>query len=1580
MGLKIASTPDPFIVNMMESLSEALIFVDQQVLITRWNPAAEHLYGWTAEEVLGKPFSDIIPTQYLHTNRQDALREVQQTGRWAGEVIHPHKDGTPLPIWSSVSAVQDETGQRLGLVGLNRDLTPQKQAEDTLRQSEARFALAFRSNPNAMLLSRESDGLIYEVNEQWEHVTGFPQAETLAQTTLNLGLYLHPSQRETVLAKLHAEHTLRNYETAFRHKSGEIRYISVSIETLQIQGESCLLTTLQDITEPKRAAQALQQSEETYRYLFANHPHPMWIYALDTLAFLEVNEAAQEKYGYTRAEFLQMTLKDIRPPEDLPRLFDNLAQPRLSLEHSENWHHRLKDGRIIDVSITSHALQFHGHEAVLVIAEDITERRQAEKALLESERRYRLISENSGDVIWTLDPATQRFTYVSPSVFHLRGLTPEEVMAEPMEASLTPASYQQIATNLPPRVAAFLAGDVTAKTRVSEVDQYRKDGSIVHTEVATTLVTNAEGRLVEILGITRDITERKQAEANLRVSEERYRHLIEHMNDLVMEVDAQGNFTYLSPNYQALSGYTPEKELGRSAFTYVHPDDRPWLIQKFKQIAESQRMNALYRVQIQSGAWRWMETSGTLYRAEDGSLRTIGVARDITERKEAEEALQKSETLLSEAQRIGQMGHWEWTAPGKELVCSEALFQILEIHQESKTISPLTIAAMLPPEDRPRLHALDHQAFVNRTDADYEYQVTLPSGRMRWLHQHMNITYGQDGQLVRMMGIIQDITGRKQTEQALQASQRRFQALIEHAPDGIALLGQEGKLRQITPSTEQILGYTLEDAKDQDPAHLVHPDELPALLTLLMDLIEHPGKVVRTQYRFLHKNGTWRCLDCTISNLLADPAIEAILFNYRDITDQKRAEETIRASEARFATVFQFSPIPIALTRLKDNHLLDVNPAWSAITGWKKEEALALTPRELGTWFEPQAREQMINLLQTQGSVKEFELQMKQKSGELANILISAELVEVGGEHCMLSMAVDITDRKRTERELRHRTEDLTLINALNDAINRGETLEGITEVLARETRRVFGCQDATLYLLTPDGKSLEMQSTSLPKRLREVIEKIIGRAIPKVQIPLREDGYFKKFLANEQGTIIHDPEMMQKWIEEFTETTSLPHVIRATMRKFIPQIHALLNLRSTLTMPLVSFERAIGLLDLSSTHLFTEEDLARIRNISFQITAVVLRKQVEQQVQRQLKRMRALHEIDRAISASLDMRVSLTILLTELLNELEVDAASILLLNTSTYTLEHFASKGFHTLSIRQTRIRLGDGVAGQVGLERKVIHIPQLADPKVSFKRPDLLTEEMFIEYFGVPLIAKGQLKGVLEIFHRTPLTPNLDWANYLETLGGQAAIAIDNAQLFEGVQRTHLELSTAYDATIAGWSRALDLRDHETEGHSQRVTEMTLRLAEEMGISQADLVHIRRGALLHDIGKLGVPDLILLKPGKLTDEEWVVMHQHPTLAYDMLLPIQYLRPALDIPYCHHEKWDGTGYPRGLQGEQIPLAARIFAIVDVWDALRSDRPYRAGWSAEKIREYILEQTGKHFDPQVVKTFIPMLDHPLSF
>src|ERR1043165_6090342 len=191
---------------------------------------------------------------------------------------------------------------------------------------------------------------------------------------------------------------------------------------------------------------------------------------------------------------------------------------------------------------------------------------------------------------------------------------------------------------------------------------------------------------------------------------------------------------------------------------------------------------------------------------------------------------------------------------------------------------------------------------------------------------------------------------------------------------------------------------------------------------------------------------------------------------------------------------------------------------------------------------------------------------------------------------------------------------------------------------------------------------------------------------------------------------------------------------------------------------------------------------------------------------------------------------------------------------------------------------------------------------------------------------------------------------------------------------LQQAHAQLLSAYEATIAGWSHAMDLRDKETEGHSRRVTALTAKLAQALGLSDEQIMHLRRGALLHDLGKIGIPDSILLKPAALTEEEWIIMRKHPQLAYDMLYPIEYLRPALEIPLSHHEKWDGTGYPRGLKGEEIPLAARLFAVVDVWDALTSDRPYRPAWSEEEALNYIREQSGKHFDPQVVDLFFRVI------
>ena len=361
----------------------------------------------------------------------------------------------------------------------------------------------------------------------------------------------------------------------------------------------------------------------------------------------------------------------------------------------------------------------------------------------------------------------------------------------------------------------------------------------------------------------------------------------------------------------------------------------------------------------------------------------------------------------------------------------------------------------------------------------------------------------------------------------------------------------------------------------------------------------------------------------------------------------------------------------------------------------------------------------------------------------------------------------------------------------------------------------------------------------------------------------------------------------------------------------------------------------------------------------------VALRERVE--------RLSALRDIDRAIVGFLDLGLTMGVMLEQVTGRLRVPAARILLFDEVEQVLRHGASHGLPAAASRGLAVALGEWPSGAVARDRQRV-VLRGADEVAAV--PGLPQgKRVFQGYVGVALVAKGRLQGVLEVLHDGPLPESDDWHDFLDALALQAAIGLSNARLFDDLERSNVELRLAYDTTIEGWARALDLKDQETEGHSRRVTELAVQLAARLGMKGEDLVMVRRGALLHDIGKMGVPDSVLLKPGKLDPDEWEVMKSHTTLAYQLLSGIPFLRPALDIPYAHHERWDGTGYPRGLEGEEIPLAARLFAVVDVYDALTSDRPYRRAWSRAKALAHIRASAGTHFDPRVVEEFVAMME-----
>jgi HD-GYP domain-containing protein (c-di-GMP phosphodiesterase class II) len=559
----------------------------------------------------------------------------------------------------------------------------------------------------------------------------------------------------------------------------------------------------------------------------------------------------------------------------------------------------------------------------------------------------------------------------------------------------------------------------------------------------------------------------------------------------------------------------------------------------------------------------------------------------------------------------------------------------------------------------------------------------------------------------------------------------------------------------------------------------------------------------------------------------------------------------------------------------------------------------------------------------------------------------------------ILSAIADITanaiHRVSLYEQTTHYAEQLVTINAMGHALSETLDLPGIYEKAARSALELFPDTAAvTIFLFDPQAKLITAQY-----RLQdgELIDVAAWAALP----------YRGSGGGNQSNVILSAGPLIVPDLNESPEDLQeVPLKNSKDLRRA----------QSALYIPMKAEGRVIGVLQLESytKNRYNPTDAELLELAANTTASAIQNTRLFSQLKRRVDQLSALHSVDTAIGSTTDLRVSLQAVLENITRQLRVDAADVLLLNPSSLVLQYGAGVGFLTTEAMRTSTSIGKGQAGKAALERRTVYIPNLNAENTGFLRTNLVAAERFVAYLVVPLVAKGEIKGVLEIFHRESLNMDEERKSFLEMLAGQAALAIDNALMFESLEKANVELIMAYDATIEGWSQALELRDQETQGHSARVLDMTLQLSAAMQLPENETQDIRRGVLLHDIGKMGIPDAILHKPGPLTDEEWEVMRKHPQYAFDMLAPIVYLRNSLDIPYCHHEKWDGTGYPRHLKSETIPLAARIFSIVDVYDALTSDRPYRKAWSKEKAIEYISGESGKHFDPRVVDSFIKLI------
>ncbi|MEM5775570.1 MAG: HD domain-containing phosphohydrolase, partial [Anaerolineaceae bacterium] len=408
----------------------------------------------------------------------------------------------------------------------------------------------------------------------------------------------------------------------------------------------------------------------------------------------------------------------------------------------------------------------------------------------------------------------------------------------------------------------------------------------------------------------------------------------------------------------------------------------------------------------------------------------------------------------------------------------------------------------------------------------------------------------------------------------------------------------------------------------------------------------------------------------------------------------------------------------------------------------------------------------------------------------------------------------------------------------------------------------------------------------------------------------------------------------------------------------------------TTPILPVVRNELVMAVLEIHSfdVNLFTAEKMDLMGLVASSAGIAYENALLYGEVEKRLSQLQSLREIDAAIVSSFESDTVLRVLLEQFRKQLNVEAAVIWLPAEGN---RHFVAAQAVGLDVKQVegwQVETEGSLAGRSLRENQVLTISS------DSAEEEWLHANGFCCGYAAPMIARGAPLGTVEVFSRDGINPDVDWYRTFETLARQGAVAISTLDMFKDLQKKNRDLVEAYNATIEGWARALDMRDHETRGHSLRVTELTVELARFIGVPEDEMEHLRRGALLHDIGKMGISDSILLKAGSLDDKEWETMRLHPVLAAEFLKNINFLQNALDIPLYHHEWWNGSGYPRGLRGEEIPLAARIFAVVDVWDALNSDRPYRLAWPEDAVLPYIMTQSGSHFDPKVVDAFVKFL------
>lgn len=1067
-----------------------------------------------------------------------------------------------------------------------------------------------------------------------------------------------------------------------------------------------------------------------------------------------------------------------------------------------------------------------------------------------------------------------------------------------------------------------------------------------------------------------DLNTFRQTEAQLHESAARYNSFFERNRTTMILVDAStGKLVDANPAACAYFGVSLDEFRRLRIHDMIDlPHER--VDTALCQTTENGMDHFFVPIHLANGEKRQTEVHSAVINVQGGHLLYV-IVHDITLQRQAQLALEKNERIM--AALMSNLPGMVFSLRNDEAFTMEFAS---EGAQELTGYSPsdlvqnysISYASLIHPADRRNVLSAQEKAIRQSKPYQCVYRIRTAQGAEKWVDEHGRGIFDEEGHFLSLEGFITDITENKWAE-TIQSVIYNISLASNTSADLESLLvtiHQElGRLMNVTNFfvalyDERTELYTFPYAIDEyDPVDSFTPQQMRNSLTDYVRragipcLIDEHLQEQLTSENIVDVVGTlspiWlgvplRTPTKTIGVIVLQDYHNATTYTIKDVETLSLVSENIalaisrkqaETEVTRLATVMNQANEGVVLAAVS-GEIIYINPCFERMSGYTLAD---LVGKDLYTTLN-QITSSSISADMRQplirGGTWRDRRTAQQKNGNRFELdLLAYPVRDDDGDiinHALICK--DITAEIQRQRELEA---VVAVVSALRHAQTRAETTAAVLDQLIT----LLGAQGAALTMM--DEKRGGMMVS-------------MGR------------GDWARW--TQEHIPMGDP------VVEFVQRSGQLYFSNDIYANSSPTRPDLIGTNQALVCaPLIVNEQVIGALWAGGQTPFEEADRRMLIAISDITASEINREMLFEQTQLRMRRLSSLRAIDMAISSSLDLHLTLGILLTQVTTQLNVDAADVLLLNPYTRILDYVAGRGFRTDAITRTHLHLGESYAGRAALDRRVAYIPQIKLDDAHRTRTDLLADEGFVSYYAVPLIAKGQVNGVLEIYQRSLLDPDAEWLSFLDALALQAAIAINNADLFENLQKSHNELAFAYDETLSGWVHFMDMRAREGEKHTERVVNLTVRVARAMNVSDADLVNIRRGALLHDIGKMSVPDHILQKTDPLTAEEIDEMHRHPLYAYQLLSPINYLRPAVDIPYCHHERWDGSGYPRGLKNEQIPFAARIFAAVDVYTALITPQSAQPAQDPSRAVAYLRSKAGILFDPAVVSTLIDVLD-----